>query len=76
MIPSGSTLFNIYATDNPAELGGTEQLIGKLVTASNIFTSLWGDEHMFFRHQRIDDDIELRPDWEPFTKKFSLFGNT
>lgn len=49
-IPVGSTLFNIYATDLPTELGGTESLIGKLVTDSNLVTSNWGDDHMFFRH--------------------------
>jgi len=75
-IPSGSTLFNIYATDKPTELGGTEHLIAKFVTASNMVTSFWGDDHMFFRHQRMEDDLKLRPEWEPYTPKFSVFGNT
>jgi len=30
-------------------------------------TSYWGDEHMFFRHQRMDDDLKLRPEWVPYT---------
>ena len=49
-IPVGSTLFNVYATDVPVELGGTETLIASMVTGSSLVTSYWGDEHMFFRH--------------------------
>ena len=49
-IPTGSKLFDIYAWDMPEDLGGTETLIGALVTASEITTSNWGDEHMYFRH--------------------------
>ena len=49
-IPTGSTLFNVYATDVPVELGGTETLIASMVTGSSLVTSYWGDEHMFFRH--------------------------
>ena len=41
-IPEGSLLFNIYATDQPAELGGSEQLIGQMKTKSTLVTSNWG----------------------------------
>ena len=66
-IPANSTLFDVYATDLPTELGGTEKLIAHMVTQSDLVTSNWGDEHMFFRHQRMDDDLKLRPEWEPYT---------
>lgn len=66
-IPAGSVLFDIYALDQPTELGGTETKIGQLKTESTMVTSFWGDEHMFFRHQRMEDDLELRPEWEPYT---------
>jgi hypothetical protein len=49
-IPADSTLFKIYAMDQPEELGGTETLIAHLVTDSLMVTSYWGDEHMFFSH--------------------------
>ena len=38
-------------------------------------TSYWGDEHMFFRHQKMDDDLKLRPEWEPYTPKPRLFAD-
>ena len=66
-IPEGSTLFNVYAMDQPAELGGQEQLIAQMKTKSTMVTSNWGDEHMFFRHQRMDDDLKYKPEWEPYT---------
>ena len=49
-IPTESVLYNVYATDEPEELGGTETMIAKLVLKSQFTTSNWGDEHMFFRH--------------------------
>ena len=69
-IPSGSTLWNIYAMDKPQELGGTEKQIAKMVTASECTTSLFGDDHLYFRHQRMDDDLKLRPEWEQYTPKY------
>jgi len=62
-IPAGSTLFNVYAWDQPQELGGTESLIAEFVTDSPMITSYWGDEHMFFRHQLMDADLKYRPEW-------------
>ena len=47
--------------------------IGKIVTTSETTTSYWGDEHMYFRHQRMDDDLAIHPEWEPYTPKYSLF---
>lgn len=49
-IPSGTTLYTVYAMDAPKELGGTETKIAEIVTASELTTSYWGDEHMYFRH--------------------------
>ena len=43
-------------------------------TKSTLVTSNWGDEHMFFRHQRMDDDLKIRPEWEPYTPNPSVFG--
>ena len=57
----------------PEELGGTESLIGAFVTASEITTSLWGDDHLFFRHQRIDDDLAIYPEWEPYVPMYEGF---
>ena len=49
-IRSGSILYDIYAMDQPAELGGVESYIGQLVSASEFTSSNWGDEHLYIRH--------------------------
>ena len=59
----------------PTELGGTESLIASFVTASTLVTSYWGDEHMFFRHQKMDDDLVIHPEWIPYTPVFKVFGD-
>lgn len=66
MIPSGATLFKVYALDAPRELGGSEHLIGNIVMRSSGTRSTWGDKKMFFRHQRKEDDFAFRPEWEPY----------
>ena len=70
-IPSGTTLYKVYAMDAPAELGGSETYIADLVLTSALTTSKWGDEHLFFRHQVMDDDISLRPEWEQYLDKWT-----
>ena len=39
------------------ELGGQEKLIGLIVTDSGFTISNWADERMFFRHERVENDI-------------------
>jgi len=56
--------------DAPKELGGTEMKIAQIKTASKMTTSNWSDEHLFFRHQRMDDDLKLKPEWVPYTPKY------
>jgi len=73
-IPSGSTLYEVWALDKPSQLGGVEKHIGDLVLVSNITTSLWGDTSMFFRHQDMVEDLAIHPEWEQFVDTFG-FGS-
>lgn len=72
-IPAGSVLYDVYAMNQPAELGGKETLIGSIVLKTVLTTSNWGDEHMYFRHQRMDDDFVYKPEWEPYAPKYGGF---
>ena len=74
-ITSGSVLYDVYATDKPTELGGTEMKIAQIKTVSEMTTSNWGDEKMYIRHQRMDDDLKIHPEWEPYTPKFKSLLN-
>merc|ERR1711970_383676 len=71
-IPKGSTLYEVYAMDQPEELGGTEKHIANLVLESEMTTSMWGDKHLYFRHQDMWDDIDLIPEWYDYTDTFGL----
>ena len=65
-MPAGQTLYKVYAMDKPVQLGGTEQLIGEINMDTQLVTSYWADEYMFFKHQRKDDDLRVHPEWQPF----------
>lgn len=63
-IPEGSELFDVYTFASPKEkLAGNKVLLGKLTTVSPCHASLFGDEQLFFRHQRMEEDFALRPQW-------------
>ena len=70
-IPSGTTVWKVYGMDAPQELGGTEHLIGNLVTASETVKSLYSDDMLLIRHQRAEDDIKLKPEWTDYYPKYS-----
>lgn len=69
-IPANMDIWTIYGLDAPEELGGVEHKIGTLVTKSAAVTSNFGDVSMYYRHQRAEDDIKLRPTWEDYYPKF------
>lgn len=69
-IPAGTNLFRLHAMSAPEEFGGEEIYIGDLITDSEMTTTNFGDEHFFVRHQKADDDILLRPEWEPYYPAF------
>ena len=62
-LPSGTTLYKVFALNAPVELGGAKTQIADLILTISSTTSKWGDQHLFFRHQTVEDDISLQPDW-------------
>ena len=62
LIPDGTTLYTFITYSDPKDVYGTE--MGKLVVVDGCYPTKFGDEELFFRHQRLEEDIELRPEWE------------
>jgi hypothetical protein len=63
-IPQGTKLFDIYSFASPADkLAGKKLLLGSLTTSSQCTTTLFGDDHLYFRHQRMEQDFALKPEW-------------
>jgi len=71
-VPADSLLYRVVARDQPLELGGVDRHIADLVLVGGLTTSMWGDQHLFFRHQDMAEDVMLRPEWEPYLDKFGF----
>lgn len=69
-VPEDSTLYKVYARDQPVELGGSETYIGDLVLEGGLVKSKWADEKLFFRHQKMDDDLKEHQDWDQYEEKY------
>ena len=41
------------------------------MVTSPIILSLWGDQTLFFKHQRIDDDLEYFPWWKDYIQTWT-----
>jgi len=59
-IPYHFHLFDVYAQSSPS---AAEQKIGTITTAAQCYRSKYGDEHMYFRHQRMEEDFKYNPNW-------------
>ena len=60
-IPVGTTVYTLKAYLSPEDSEG--MVLGNVVTTDNCVSSLYGDTRMFFKHQYIEDDIALKPEW-------------
>jgi len=65
-IRAGSKLFDVYTYSSPtAKKEGKREKFGTLTTTSQCVQSLYGDNKLFFRHQRMEEDFALKPEWIP-----------
>ena len=70
-VPANANLYDIYAFDKPTALGGVETKIGTMKLKGSLVNSKWADENLFIRHQRMDDDLRYRPEWDPYCPKWT-----
>ncbi|CAE7707187.1 unnamed protein product [Symbiodinium pilosum] len=57
----GQAVFDVYAIEKP---GAAEELIGKIRIGEHApTTTTFGDEQLFFKHQYMEDDFQLQPEW-------------
>ena len=59
-LKAGTALFDVHATAAPGE---TPAVIGTISTTGAFTTSKFGDEQLFFRHQYMEDDWNMHPEW-------------
>ena len=60
-LPVGTVLYQLRGHQNPGDKEGV--LLGDVVTTDNCVTSNYGDTKLFFQHQYIDEDKNLKPEW-------------
>lgn len=72
-IRGGVHLFDVFAKASPGE-GEDLVKLGTMTTTSQCHRSLFGDEKLFFQHQRMEDDFKLKPDWIAEVKAKNIEG--
>jgi len=55
-------------------MGGQKVFIGTLKLQGSLKTSHFGDVNLFIRHQNMEDDLKIAPQWKPYTARYSLHG--
>jgi len=59
-IVAGTKLFEVFALASP---GASQQAIGAITLTSQLSTSRFGDDDLFFQHQHMEDDFTIHPEW-------------
>lgn len=68
-IPDGTDIFTVYGFASPTDKKqGKNITIGTLTTTGACHQTLFGDLNLFFRHQRMEEDFALAPEWIPEMK--------
>jgi hypothetical protein len=64
-IPAGTQLYDVVAFDSPTAKADSRRKtqVGTLTTTTACHPSLFGDEQLFFRHQRMEEDFAAEPEW-------------
>lgn len=67
-IKPGSRIAKVWCTVEPWDT--KEVYCGDLVTTSEFITSVVADQKLFFTHQVMKEDCEMRPEWEDYLPKW------
>ena len=60
-ITNGTRIYTMKAMRHPEDTQGF--IIGDVITTDQCLTSHFGDTKLFFKHQGVEEDIALRPEW-------------
>lgn len=59
-IPEGTDIFEVFALESP---GADRQSIGTITLTSPLKTGKFGDGELYYRHQRMEEDFAINPNW-------------
>jgi len=60
-IPIGTKLYTVRTMRDPENTEGF--VLGDIITTDNCHPSKYGDTELAFKHQRVADDVALKPEW-------------
>ena len=61
-IPRNSTILDVYALTAPPDVQESKRVkIAEVQTLTELYTSTWGDERLYFQHRRIMKDFRYYP---------------
>lgn len=60
MVPVGATLYKVHALSEP---NAPKVHIGDLVVTSDFVKSYFGDRYLYFKHQDMRQDLQIKPEW-------------
>mmetsp|Transcript_53388 Transcript_53388/g.134074 ORF Transcript_53388/g.134074 Transcript_53388/m.134074 type:complete len:341 (+) Transcript_53388:55-1077(+) len=73
---AGKALYRVYGVSGPNfPASDTLDLLGEVVLGSALTTSAWGDRHLFFQQQLLDDDLAAEPAWAAAVAEGGFFTN-
>lgn len=61
-IPVGTHIYDVYTAQTPT---GPKTKLGAMKTTTQCVQSVWGDTRLGFKHQRMEEDFRLHPEWMP-----------
>merc|ERR1712113_890904 len=61
-VQTDGKIFDVFATPAPGSEGDKTK-IGEIILTSELRTSIFGDEKLFFRHQHMEEDFKLKEEW-------------
>ncbi|CDW86121.1 UNKNOWN [Stylonychia lemnae] len=64
-IPQGTLLYKVFAYADPS---AQKVHIADLTLTSPLVKSFFGDRYLFFKHQDMQEDLLLRPEWKSHLK--------
>ena len=55
-------MYTVRTIRDPEDTEGI--VLGHITTTSNCHTSKYGDTKLAFRHQWVEEDMEMKPEWK------------
>lgn len=72
-LTKGTKLYDLFALETPES--SVRIPLGSFVMTSEMISSINSDELLFFRHQRMTEDFNLKPEWNPHQHTSHHLGN-